>query len=163
MEARRFVERARTSRRPQDHRHRTRGASLELSRNDDDGRHYCHDGNDRNDWWDWESLLGTIEGGVRSGAACHSWERWAEDLDLIHGLGLNAYRLSIEWSRLFPTATDGVTGHDALKAAASPKALAYYHALFAALHKVPEGQRAVLLQRPLKSAEIGVVLRARHL
>lgn len=47
-------------------------------------------------------------------------------------LGSNALRLSIEWSRVFPTATDGLTG-DALRAAADPDALAYYHALFAAM------------------------------
>ncbi len=60
-------------------------------------------------------------------------ELYPQDLDRAKAdLGLNALRLSIEWSRVFPTATDGLTG-DALKAAANPDALAYYHAQFAAL------------------------------
>src|SRR5512139_763432 len=64
--------------------------------------HQVEGGNDRNDWWDWEQRPGAIKDGARSGPACLSWERWAEDLDLVRGLGLNAYRLSIEWSRIEP-------------------------------------------------------------
>lgn len=37
-----------------------------------------------------------------SGPACRSWERWREDLDLAAGLGLTAYRFSVEWSRVEP-------------------------------------------------------------
>lgn len=48
-------------------------------------------------------------------------------------LGLNALRVSLEWSRLFPSATDGIVGQDALRAAADPRALAAYHAMFASL------------------------------
>lgn len=62
------------------------------------------------------------------------YELYPQDLDRAKNeLGNNGFRLSIEWSRLFPTPTDGISGHDALKAAASPAALAYYHALFAAI------------------------------
>ena len=59
-------------------------------------------GNEWNDWWDWESTPGRIEDGSHSGPACLSWDRYEEDLDLVRGLGLNAYRLSIEWSRIEP-------------------------------------------------------------
>jgi beta-glucosidase/6-phospho-beta-glucosidase/beta-galactosidase len=45
----------------------------------------------------------------------------------------DSLRLSIEWGRVFPNATDGITGYDALKKVANPKALAFYHAVFAAL------------------------------
>jgi beta-glucosidase len=55
-----------------------------------------------NDWLAWEAQPGRIQGGARAGSACLSWERWEEDLDLIRGLGLNAYRLSVEWSRIEP-------------------------------------------------------------
>ncbi len=62
------------------------------------------------------------------------FELYPQDLDRVtnelHG---NALRLSIEWSRLFPTATDGIEGHAALLQVASPAALAYYHALFDAI------------------------------
>jgi beta-glucosidase len=64
--------------------------------------HQIEGGNEANDWWRWEAEPGRIRGGARSGAACLSWERWAEDLDLARGLGMNAYRLSIEWSRIEP-------------------------------------------------------------
>lgn len=48
-------------------------------------------------------------------------------------LGLSSVRFSIEWSRVFPNPTDGIEGFDALRAAASPEALAHYHAVFASL------------------------------
>jgi beta-glucosidase len=37
-----------------------------------------------------------------SGIACDSWNRWPEDLDLAAGLGLTAFRFSIEWARTEP-------------------------------------------------------------
>jgi beta-glucosidase len=39
----------------------------------------------------------------RSGDACDSYHRWAEDVALLKALGLNAYRFSIEWARIEPT------------------------------------------------------------
>ena len=66
--------------------------------------HQIEGGNDKNDWWAWEAIPGKIADGSRSGAACLSWERWPEDLDLVRGLGLNSYRFSIEWSRVEPEA-----------------------------------------------------------
>ena len=62
------------------------------------------------------------------------YELFDQDFDRVknelHG---NTFRMSIEWSRLFPTSTIGVDGYDALKAKASPDALAFYHAVFASL------------------------------
>ncbi|MEU3895335.1 family 1 glycosylhydrolase [Streptomyces sp. NPDC045251] len=37
-----------------------------------------------------------------SGAACESYRQWATDLDLAAGLGLNAFRFSVEWARVEP-------------------------------------------------------------
>src|SRR6185437_8618128 len=34
--------------------------------------------------------------------ACDSYARWREDVDLVAGLGLNAYRFSVEWARVEP-------------------------------------------------------------
>jgi beta-glucosidase len=64
--------------------------------------HQVEGGNDGSDWWDWELLPGKIRGDARSGSACLHWDRYEEDLDLLRGLGLNAFRFSIEWSRVEP-------------------------------------------------------------
>lgn len=37
-----------------------------------------------------------------SGDACDSFERWREDIDIVRSLNLNAYRFSVEWSRVEP-------------------------------------------------------------
>jgi beta-glucosidase len=34
--------------------------------------------------------------------ACDSFERWREDVEIVRSLGLNAYRFSVEWSRVEP-------------------------------------------------------------
>ncbi len=69
----------------------------------------------------------------------HDFGRWSEevrthkagfdllyeqDIDAAAHLGLNAFRVSIEWARLFPRA--GMTEPD-------PEAIAYYHKIFAAM------------------------------
>lgn len=38
----------------------------------------------------------------RSGTAANGWELWESDLDLVAGMGLNAYRFSVEWARIEP-------------------------------------------------------------
>jgi len=38
-----------------------------------------------------------------SGIACDSYNRWAEDLDLVQAMNVNTYRMSIEWARIQPT------------------------------------------------------------
>ncbi|MBT2414181.1 family 1 glycosylhydrolase [Streptomyces sp. ISL-12] len=37
-----------------------------------------------------------------SGPACRGYEQWETDLDLVAGLGLNAFRFSVEWARIEP-------------------------------------------------------------
>ncbi|MBI3182836.1 MAG: family 1 glycosylhydrolase [Myxococcales bacterium] len=65
------------------------------------------EGNNSNDWTDWEETSFEdgrphIEDGSRSGLATDSYSRFEEDLQLLRRLGANAYRFSIEWSRLQP-------------------------------------------------------------
>ncbi len=56
------------------------------------------EGNTRNDWTLFED-----EGKVpRVGDACNSWEYMEKDILLIKRVGANAYRFSIEWSRIEP-------------------------------------------------------------
>ncbi|MFN7954371.1 MAG: glycoside hydrolase family 1 protein [bacterium] len=62
------------------------------------------------------------------------WELFEEDFDrAAHALANDAYRMSFEWSRIFPTATDDATTLEALRALANPAALARYHDMLAAL------------------------------
>lgn len=58
-------------------------------------------GNDRTDWWAFEQAG---HAPFKSGRACDSWNRWREDLDLAAEMGLNTYRISLEWSRIEPEA-----------------------------------------------------------
>lgn len=61
------------------------------------------------------------------------WELYAQDFDRAKkDMGLNAIRLSIEWSRIFPNPTDGLEGEQ-LAAAADAANVAAYHAQFQAL------------------------------
>ncbi len=46
---------------------------------------------------------GAVDGGDSGATACDHYRRWRTDLDLIGELGLNAYRFSLAWPRLFPT------------------------------------------------------------
>ncbi|MBI4425011.1 MAG: glycoside hydrolase family 1 protein [Elusimicrobia bacterium] len=48
--------------------------------------------------WDWERR----KGWERSGAAANSWRLWRQDVDCLKRLNLNAYRFSVEWSRVQP-------------------------------------------------------------
>jgi beta-glucosidase len=67
--------------------------------------HQIEGGNVNNDWWAWEHVAGS-GCAEPSGDACDSFHRWPEDLDLVAGLGLGAYRFSLEWSRIEPAEGD---------------------------------------------------------
>lgn len=85
------------------------------------------EGNNHNDWSEWEkanasrlaheakSVFGSVPGWQErfgaeaadpknyiSGAAADHWNRYEEDFDILKELHLNAYRFSIEWSRIEP-------------------------------------------------------------
>ncbi len=63
--------------------------------------HQVEGDNVHSDWWSWENMPGTP---VRepSGHACEHYTRYAEDVGLLAGVGLNAYRFSVEWARVEP-------------------------------------------------------------
>ncbi|MDK2869073.1 MAG: beta-glucosidase [Pyrococcus sp.] len=61
--------------------------------------HQIEGENKWNDWWYYEQI-GKLP--YKSGKACNHWEFYKEDIQLMANLGYNAYRFSIEWSRLFP-------------------------------------------------------------
>jgi beta-glucosidase len=63
--------------------------------------HQVEGSNVNNDWWHDEHTRGTAIG-EPSGDACDSYHRYPNDLDLVADVGLNAYRFSLEWSRIEP-------------------------------------------------------------
>jgi beta-glucosidase len=64
--------------------------------------HQVEGGNVHNDWWTWEQGEGHIKNSHTSRLACGWWERAEEDFDRAADMGLNALRLSVEWSRIEP-------------------------------------------------------------
>ncbi|MBX3192932.1 MAG: glycoside hydrolase family 1 protein [Labilithrix sp.] len=66
------------------------------------------------------------------------FETYEQDLDRAAGrgeseLGGGALRLSIEWSRIFPRPTWGVSSHASLRAIASREGVDFYHRVFSAM------------------------------
>ena len=59
---------------------------------------YNGPGQPRNNWAPWEQA-GRVE---PSGAVVRFWDGYARHFDLAEGIGLNAFRLSLEWTRLQP-------------------------------------------------------------
>ncbi|SDG60224.1 glycoside hydrolase family 1 protein [Microbacterium pygmaeum] len=57
--------------------------------------------NVHSDTWFLENVTPTVFQD-RSGKATNGWELWESDLDLVAGMGLNAYRFSVEWARVEP-------------------------------------------------------------
>jgi beta-glucosidase len=61
------------------------------------------DGRGLSIWDTFTHMPGKIEGGGTGDVACDHYHRWREDIDLIAELGVDAYRFSIAWPRLFPS------------------------------------------------------------
>ena len=60
------------------------------------------EGGQSNDWTRFELQPGAIANGERNGRADDMWNRFPQDVLLMKALRANAYRLSIEWSRVEP-------------------------------------------------------------
>ena len=63
--------------------------------------HQIEGGTTNNNWWLFEKE-GTIKNNDSALVACDHWNRFKQDFDLLKKLNCNAYRMSIEWSRVFP-------------------------------------------------------------
>ena len=61
--------------------------------------HQIEGNNVHSDWWRAEQA-GLLP--HASGTACDSWNCWPDDVRLLRELGLNAYRMSVEWARIEP-------------------------------------------------------------
>lgn len=81
------------------------------------------EGNNHNDWSEWEKL-GRVAHQEHSGAAAGHYERYADDFALAAELGHNAHRFSIEWSRIEPR-----PGY------IDPEAIAHYRAVLTDLRQ----------------------------
>ncbi len=55
--------------------------------------------NKYSDWWLFEEM-GKLP--YKSGKATDHWNRYQEDIELLADLGVDMYRFSIEWSRIYP-------------------------------------------------------------
>ncbi|MFF5288898.1 glycoside hydrolase family 1 protein [Paractinoplanes globisporus] len=76
--------------------------------------HQTEGDNTNSDTWFAENVSPTVFQ-EPSGKACDGYSRWRDDVDLAAGMGLSAYRFSVEWSRVEPQ--EGVF---------EPAALAHY-------------------------------------
>jgi beta-glucosidase len=61
--------------------------------------HQIEGNNTNSDWWRAEQA-GLLP--HKSQEACDSWTNWRDDIALLRAMGLNAYRLSLEWARIEP-------------------------------------------------------------
>ncbi|MDI6691334.1 MAG: family 1 glycosylhydrolase [Candidatus Bathyarchaeota archaeon] len=65
------------------------------------------------DWYVWVHDDENIRRGIVSGDLPENgvdyWSLYEKDHDLAKSLGLNAYRIGIEWSRIFPSSTKAVS------------------------------------------------------
>ena len=60
-----------------------------------------------NNWFNWEKSpsfhdYSFLHSKQPAGIACDQWERYPEDIRLMKELGVNAYRFSVEWSKIEP-------------------------------------------------------------
>ncbi len=63
--------------------------------------HQVEGDNVHSDWWAWERRPDT-PCPEPSGIACDHYRRFADDIALLAGTGLNTYRFSVEWARIEP-------------------------------------------------------------
>jgi len=69
--------------------------------------HQVEGGCTNNNWYEFESAVDEkgqprIAGGQRAGDADDQWHRYKEDINLMKAISLNAYRFSVEWSKIEP-------------------------------------------------------------
>jgi len=63
------------------------------------------DGRGESIWDRFAATPGNIADGSDGSVACDHYNRWEADLDLIHSLGVGAYRFSVAWPRIVPAGT----------------------------------------------------------
>ena len=107
---------------------------------------YNGDRQPKNNWAAHE-LAGKV---ARTGAATDFWNRYREDFELCRGMGLNAFRLSIEWARVQPGEA-GIGDHHIVGGRA-PEGQGG--------HRLPQGEDADARESELESAHATAPLSA---
>lgn len=85
------------------------------------------DGRTTANWDEFTKIPKKIEDGFSGEVACDHYHRYKEDVQLIKDLGVNAYRFSIAWPRIFSYDSDSNGG--AVKGKLNQKGLAFYDKL----------------------------------
>ena len=83
------------------------------------------DGKGLNIWDVFCQEEGKVFGGHTGDVACDQYHRFEEDIALMKKMGIQAYRFSVNWARIFPEGTGKI----------NEKGLAYYDRLVDALLK----------------------------
>ncbi|KAF9588793.1 hypothetical protein IFM89_015717 [Coptis chinensis] len=78
------------------------------------------DGRGLNNWDAFTHLRGKIDDGQTADVADDHYHHWKEDIELLHSLGVNAYRFSISWTRILPRGRFGDI---------NPKGILFYNQL----------------------------------
>ncbi|KAH7653642.1 Beta-glucosidase protein [Dioscorea alata] len=63
---------------------------------------YLEDNKSLSNWDVFTHLQGKIVDGSNGDIACDHYHKYEEDIEMMHSLGVNAYRFSISWSRVLP-------------------------------------------------------------
>jgi beta-glucosidase len=77
------------------------------------------DGRGESIWDRFAHTPGKVSGGATGDIACDHYHRYPEDVQLMRSLGVNAYRFSIAWPRIYPAGAGAV----------NPKGLDFYDRL----------------------------------
>ena len=69
---------------------------------------FAEDGKGESIWDRFSHVPGHVAGGDTGDVACDHYHRYHEDVAILAGLGLNAYRFSVSWPRVIPSGTGRV-------------------------------------------------------
>ncbi|KAK6132718.1 hypothetical protein DH2020_033523 [Rehmannia glutinosa] len=75
---------------------------------------FLEDGKSLSNWDVFCRIDGSIEDGTNGNIADDHYHRYMEDIEIMHSLGLTAYRFSISWSRLLPRGKFGDVNQNAI-------------------------------------------------